>query len=144
MRRATHPTSPITVPEPPPEPPRVSEHARRAHQRYWRFNLALIAVLMSIGFVVSFGLPLAAPDLAARHFRGFSLPFYVGAQGAILLYVVLVLVYIGAMQLADRRLRTALADEAATDARQDDARQDDDAREKDGAGGHGALGDRVR
>jgi putative solute:sodium symporter small subunit len=114
MRRAQHPAPPVTVPEPPPEPPRVSEYARRVHQRYWRFNLALIAVLMSIGLIVSFGLPLVAPDLAALRFRGFSLPFYVGAQGAILLYVVLVLVYIGAMQLADRRLRAALADDVAT------------------------------
>ena len=121
MRRAILSTPPVTVPEPPPEPPRVSEHARRAHQRYWRFNLVLIAVLMSVGLVVSFGLPLVAPALETRRFRGFSLPFYVGAQGAILLYVALVLVYIGAMQLADRRLRDALANEpvppGAVDAR---------------------------
>ncbi|RBL66609.1 DUF4212 domain-containing protein, partial [Pseudomonas sp. MWU13-2625] len=42
-----------------------------------------------------------------------SLPFYVGAQGAILVYLVLIVVYIGLMQRADRTLRRAYDDHAA-------------------------------
>ncbi|TAL97519.1 MAG: DUF4212 domain-containing protein [Paraburkholderia sp.] len=90
-----------------PEPPPVSAALARAHRRYWRFNLWLIAALMAIGFVVSFVVPMAAGWLAGVRFAGFSLPFYMGAQGAILVYLVLIAVYIVLMQRADRVLQTA-------------------------------------
>ncbi|QTD90786.1 DUF4212 domain-containing protein [Burkholderia anthina] len=93
-------------------PPPVPEPLARAHARYWRFNVALIAVLMAIGFTVSFVVPFSAPALAGIRFAGFSLPFYVGAQGAILVYLVLIVVYIGLMQRADRMLRRAYDDHA--------------------------------
>ncbi|BBU27208.1 hypothetical protein BTHE68_09420 [Burkholderia sp. THE68] len=88
-------------------PPPVSTAMARAHQRYWRFNVTLIAVLMTIGFVVSFGLPLFAPRFEHVRVAGFPLPFYFGAQGAILVYVALILVYIVLMQIADARLLRA-------------------------------------
>ena len=98
---------------PPPEPPPVSDAIALAHRRYWRFNVALIAVLMTIGFVVSFVAPLFAHRLDRVRFAGFRLPFYLGAQGAILVYVALVVVYIALMQRADRVLRAALDAERA-------------------------------
>ncbi|VWC34194.1 membrane protein [Burkholderia lata] len=104
----TVPTRPAPV-----APPPVPEPLARAHARYWRFNVALIAVLMVIGFSVSFIVPFFAPALAGIRFAGFSLPFYVGAQGAILVYLVLIVVYIGLMQRADRTLRRAYDDHAA-------------------------------
>ncbi|AXF21161.1 DUF4212 domain-containing protein [Burkholderia pyrrocinia] len=105
----------MTVPTRPARaaPPPVPEPLARAHARYWRFNVALIAVLMAIGFAVSFVVPFFAPALAGVRFAGFSLPFYVGAQGAILVYLVLIVVYIGLMQRADRTLRRAYDDHAA-------------------------------
>ncbi len=106
-------------PNPLPEPPPVSEAMADAHRRYWRFNLGLIATLMTIGFVVSFVVPLMAQRLATVRFAGFSLPFYIGAQGAILLYVALVAVYIVLMQRADRALQAARdADVVVRQARQ--------------------------
>ncbi|ONB54479.1 hypothetical protein AQ902_11005 [Burkholderia pseudomallei] len=87
------------------EPPFVPAPLARAYARYWRFNVALIAVLMTIGFAVSFLVPLFAPALAHVRFAGFSLPFYVGAQGAILVYLGLIGAYIVLMQRADRVLR---------------------------------------
>ncbi|MBY4796203.1 DUF4212 domain-containing protein [Burkholderia multivorans] len=96
----TVPTRPAPV-----APPPVPEPLARAHARYWRFNVVLIVVLMAIGFSVSFVVPFFAPALARLRFAGFSLPFYVGAQGAILVYLVLIAVYIGLMQRADRTLR---------------------------------------
>ncbi|TFE47193.1 DUF4212 domain-containing protein [Paraburkholderia dipogonis] len=86
----------------------------RAHQKYWRFNLALIATLMTLGFIVSFVLPLMAPALAQVRVGGFRLPFYFGAQGAILIYLALIVVYIVLMQRADRQLKRAF--DADTDA----------------------------
>ncbi|WP_321791574.1 DUF4212 domain-containing protein [Caballeronia sp. J97] len=88
----------------PASPPPVSTAMARAHRRYWRFNLALIAVLMTIGFIVSFGLPLFAQRIDHVRVAGFPLPFYFGAQGAILVYLALILVYIVLMQFADARL----------------------------------------
>lgn len=93
-----------------PEAPPVSAAMARAHRAYWRFNVALIAVLMAVGLVVSFGLPLVASRLEDVRIAGFPLPFYFGAQGAILVYVALIVVYIVLMQFADARLlRTSRA-----------------------------------
>jgi putative solute:sodium symporter small subunit len=102
-------SSNFTVPAPPP----VSAAVARAHRTYWRFNLALIAVLMTIGFVVSFGVPLFAGRLQSVRVGGFPLPFYVGAQGAILVYVALIAIYIFLMQFADARLLRAVRQESS-------------------------------
>jgi putative solute:sodium symporter small subunit len=98
---------------PPPEPPPVSDAMARAHRRYWRFNLIVIAALMVIGFGVSFIVPIASRGLAGVRLFGFSLPFYVGAQGAILVYLALIVVYIVLMQFADRALQRAFDADAA-------------------------------
>ena len=111
---APHPPSQSAL-HPPPEPPPVSEAMARAHRRYWRFNLLSIGVLMALGFLVSFVVPLAAPALSKVRFAGFSLPFYVGAQGAILIYVALIVVYIVLMQRADRTLQRAFDADAKVD-----------------------------
>ncbi|MFM0505277.1 DUF4212 domain-containing protein [Paraburkholderia caffeinilytica] len=112
---APHHSSHATL-NPAPEPPSVSAAMARAHQKYWRFNLVLIATLMTIGFVVSFVLPLVAPALDPVRFNGFRLPFYFGAQGAILIYVALIVVYILLMQRADRRLQRAFDADAGDSA----------------------------
>ena len=109
---APHASNRQTI-NPPPEPPPVSEAMALAHRRYWRFNLILIATLMVIGFVVSFIVPAASRGLAGIRLFGFSLPFYVGAQGAILVYLALIVVYIVSMQFADRALQRAFEADAA-------------------------------
>jgi putative solute:sodium symporter small subunit len=95
------------------EPPPVSSRMALAHRRYWRFNVALISVLMLIGFIVSFVVPLYARALSNVRVAGFRLPFYLGAQGAIIIYLLLIAVYIVAMTRADRRLQQAAAADAA-------------------------------
>ncbi len=88
----------------------------RAHRRYWRFNLGLIAVLCVIGGAVSFVLPLYATGLARIYFLGWSLPYYMGAQGATLIYLLLICIYVVLMQYADRVLQRALQAAAAVPA----------------------------
>ncbi|MFD1968291.1 DUF4212 domain-containing protein [Trinickia caryophylli] len=112
MRRPAQST-PLSM----PEPLTLSDEMVRAHRRYWHFNVGLIAVLMTIGFCVSFVVPLFARELSAFAFAGFSLPFYLGAQGAVLVYLALIAVYIGLMAIADRKLRRAAAQQAAETAR---------------------------
>jgi putative solute:sodium symporter small subunit len=104
------------------EPPPVSSAMALAHRRYWRFNVILISVLMLIGFVFSFIVPLFARALSGVRVAGFRLPFYIGAQGAIVVYLLLIAVYIVAMTRADRRLRQAAAADAANDAEREAAR----------------------
>lgn len=86
-----------------------------AHRRYWRFNLVSIGVLMTVGFCVSFVVPLFARELSTVRIAGFRLPFYLGAQGAILIYLALILVYIVLMTFADRTLRRAAAADPTRD-----------------------------
>ncbi|MBN3754688.1 DUF4212 domain-containing protein [Paraburkholderia sp. Tr-20389] len=111
---APHHTSRHTI-NPVPEPPPVTEAMARAHARYWRFNVALIAALMLIGFFVSFVVPLIARSLVQVRFAGFSLPFFMGAQGAIVVYLVLIVVYIVLMQRADATLQRVLEASAQDD-----------------------------
>ncbi|RDU98034.1 DUF4212 domain-containing protein [Trinickia dinghuensis] len=98
------------------EPPPVSSAMALAHRRYWRFNVTLIGVLMLIGFVLSFVVPLLARRLSSVRVAGFRLPFYIGAQGAIVVYLLLIAVYIFAMARADRRLQQAAQADAGSDA----------------------------
>ena len=99
----------------------MSSALARAHRRYWRFNLALIGVLMAVGFSVSFVVPLFARELAGLRFAGFSLPFYLGAQGAIVIYLALIVIYIVAMGVADRSIWRAMAAEPVDDAARESA-----------------------
>ena len=78
----------------------------RRHRAYFRANLRLIAVLLSIWAAVSFG----GGILLAPWLNGFMLPFtqyplgfWFAQQGSIYVFVVLILVYVVAMNRLDRR-----------------------------------------
>jgi len=88
--------------------PATPEPEAQLYARYWRFNLILIACLCVVGGTVSFVLPLFATGLAQVHWRGWSLPYYMGAQGATLIYLLLICLYVVLMQLAEHRLRRRL------------------------------------
>ncbi|MDJ0785535.1 MAG: DUF4212 domain-containing protein [Myxococcota bacterium] len=78
------------------------EESREAS--YWRANLRLLAVLLAIWFAVSFGLGiLLVVPLNEIRLGGFPLGFWFSQQGAILVFVVLVLVYALAMDRLERR-----------------------------------------
>jgi len=71
---------------------------------YWRANLRLMAVLLTIWFVASFGLGIVlAEPLNAFRIGGFKLGFWIAQQGAIYLFVVLIFVYAALMKRIDRR-----------------------------------------
>ena len=73
------------------------------HRDYWRRNLKMTAFLLVIWFVVSFVVSFFARDLAALTFLGFPLGFYMGAQGAPLLYLVIIWWYARYMNKLDRQ-----------------------------------------
>ncbi len=71
------------------------------HQRYWQKNLRLTAVLMCIWFIVTFGVGYFARDLNFSFF-GWPFSFWVGAQGALVVYVGLIWFYARTMNRLDQ------------------------------------------
>jgi putative solute:sodium symporter small subunit len=72
------------------------------HRQYWRKNLRLTGALLAVWFVVSFVIGWFARDLQSVTFLGFPLSFYMGAQGAVVIFVVLVGYYAYRMDKLDR------------------------------------------
>ncbi|SUA80402.1 DUF4212 domain-containing protein [Pandoraea pnomenusa] len=100
-------------------PPDVDWHGEAASiaTRHWRRTLRLVAVLMAIGFVVTFVPQFWAREWAAMRFAGWPLPFYMGAQGAILIDIVLIMIYVAMQRRNDTQYRRALS--ALRDAHRD-------------------------
>ncbi|MFZ4760312.1 MAG: DUF4212 domain-containing protein [Burkholderiaceae bacterium] len=69
---------------------------------HWRRNLRLTAMLLAIWFVVTFVVAWFARDLSFNFF-GWPFAFYMGAQGALIVYLLLVAYYAYAMNRLDRR-----------------------------------------
>ncbi len=72
------------------------------HREYWQRNLRLTGVLLAIWFVVTFVVIWYAKELNEIVVAGFPLAFYMGAQGALIVYVVVIWVYANRMNKLDR------------------------------------------
>jgi len=85
----------------------------RKHRDYWRRNPKLTALLLTTWFVVSFVVSFFARELAEITIIGFPLGFYMGAQGAPLIYLVIIGWYARYMNRLDRQygVREGEADE---------------------------------
>ncbi len=79
----------------------------RKHRDYWRRNLKLTASLLAVWFVVTFVVSYFARDLADVTLLGFPLGFYMGAQGALIVYVLIVGFYAWYMNRLDRQFGAA-------------------------------------
>ncbi|WP_300717122.1 DUF4212 domain-containing protein [Hydrogenophaga sp.] len=82
------------------------------HRAYWRRNLKITGLLLTIWFVVTFVLGFFARDLNFTFF-GWPFSFWVGAQGAPLVYVLLVAYYAHHMDQLDREHGVAEDDDDA-------------------------------
>ena len=71
------------------------------HQRYWSKNLRITAILMVIWFVVTFVVGYWARDLNFTFF-GWPFSFWVGAQGALVVYVIIIWFYARYMNKLDQ------------------------------------------
>ena len=74
-----------------------------SHRQYWRKNLNITAVLMFIWFVVTFVVSYFARDLSFNFF-GWPFSFWMGAQGALLVYCLLIGFYDGFFGVITREL----------------------------------------
>jgi putative solute:sodium symporter small subunit len=72
------------------------------HHEYWRKNVRLTAILLAIWFVVTYVVGWFARDLNAITVFGFPLGFYMGAQGALIIYVVVIFYYAIRMNKMDK------------------------------------------
>ncbi len=71
---------------------------------YWRANLRIMAILLSIWAFVSYGLGIVwVEPLNAFRIGGFPLGFWFAQQGSILVFLVLIAVYVFWMDRLDRR-----------------------------------------
>lgn len=80
----------------------MSIHATKELQAYWKENLVIITVLLSIWFLVSYvcGI-LLANQLDAYRIGGFPLGFWFANQGSLVTFVILIWVYVGLMDRLD-------------------------------------------
>jgi putative solute:sodium symporter small subunit len=71
------------------------------HHQYWSKNLRITAVLLAIWFFVTFVIGYFARDLNFTFF-GWPFSFWVGAQGALIVYVVIIWYYARYMNKLDQ------------------------------------------
>ncbi len=71
---------------------------------YWKANLRILASLLAIWFVVSYGFGILLADwLDQFRVAGFKLGFFFAQQGSIYVFVVLIFVYVRLMNRLDRK-----------------------------------------
>ena len=74
-------------------------------QDYWKANLKLLAVLLFIWFVISFGFGIVLSDFLDQFsLGGFKLGFWFAQQGSIYGFVILIFVYVFAMHRLEKKI----------------------------------------
>jgi putative solute:sodium symporter small subunit len=68
---------------------------------YWGYNVRLTTFTMIVWFVVTFVAIFFAPQLNSIVIFGFPLGYYMGAQGALVVFVLLIFNYARKMNKAD-------------------------------------------
>ena len=82
----------------------INHQERR--KAYWRGNLRILAILMSIWFTVSFGCGILFVDqLNQIKIGGFRFGFWMAQQGSIYVFLVLIFVYVRFMNKLDRKFK---------------------------------------
>ena len=76
----------------------------KSGEAYWKATLGLLAKILAVWFVVSFGAGiLLAPELNNIHLGGYPLGFWFAQQGSIYVFVALIFVYAKKMGEIDRK-----------------------------------------
>ena len=80
-------------------------------QEYWRRNLNITAVLLAVWFVVTYVIGYFARELSFSFF-GWPFSFWVGAQGALVVYVLIIWFYARYMNNLDQEYGVQEEEEA--------------------------------
>ena len=82
----------------------MSDLNRQNARAYWKENIRTVLSLLSIWFVVSYGMGiLFADELDHIRFFGFRLGFWMAQQGSIYCFVILIFVYVYKMNKLDHK-----------------------------------------
>ena len=71
------------------------------HREYWRKNVTVTVILLAIWFVVTYVVGYIARDLSFNFF-GWPFAFWMGAQGALVIYVLIIWFYARYMNKLDQ------------------------------------------
>ncbi len=80
---------------------RPSAHDRATATRYWRCVRLLTGALLIVWALASFGFVFYARELSAVQLLGAPLPFYMAAQGTMMIYLAIIGAYAYAMKKLD-------------------------------------------
>jgi len=80
------------------------------HREYWRKNLRVTFVLLAIWFVVTFVVGYFARSLSFSFF-GWPFYFYMGAQGSLIVYVLIIWFYARYMNRLDQEYEVGERDD---------------------------------
>ena len=70
---------------------------------YWKKNLRLLTILLSIWFIVSFGFGILLVDVFNTiRIGGFKLGFWFAQQGSIYVFIALIFIYVRRMNRLDK------------------------------------------
>ncbi len=69
--------------------------------RYWRRNRLLVICFLLVWTSVTFGVAFYARELSSIDFLGWPLPYWVGAQGALIVYVLITIAFAWLMNRQD-------------------------------------------
>ena len=69
---------------------------------YWAFNIRLTTIVMVIWFVVTYVAIFFTPQLNNIVILGFPFGYYMGAQGSLIIFVILIFWYAFKMNAADK------------------------------------------
>jgi putative solute:sodium symporter small subunit len=81
------------------------------HQEYWRKNLRITGLLLALWFFVTFVLLYFSRDLTFSFF-GWPFSFWVAAQGALIVYCLIIWYYARYMNNLDKEYGVAEGDES--------------------------------
>jgi putative solute:sodium symporter small subunit len=80
------------------------------HKEYWSKNVRITAILLGIWFVVTYVVGYFSRELSGITILGFPFPFYMAAQGALIIYVVIIFYYARYMNRLDKEYDVAEED----------------------------------
>lgn len=72
-------------------------------EAYWNENKRLTWIVIIIWFIVTYVAAFFSPELNKISIFGFPLGYYMGAQGALIVFVILIFFYAARMNKLDRK-----------------------------------------
>ena len=69
---------------------------------YWAYNVKLTSIILGIWFVVTYVAIFFSPELNNIVIFGFPMGYYMGAQGSLIIFVILIFWYAFKMNAADK------------------------------------------